>query len=89
MNYMLSRMSFEVKWRRQVKFCIPKVLFAVMVNGGSSSFFSVSRGFRQGDSLSPLFFIVVMKVLNKMMVKAREQNLFKGLYVSRVIEGRR
>lgn len=55
--------------------------FVVMVNGSLSSFFKASRGFRQDDPLPPLLFIVVIKELNKIMLRLREIDLFKGLKV--------
>lgn len=51
-----------------------------MVNESPSSFFKSSRGLTQEDPLSPLFSIVVMEVLNKLL-GARELELFTGLKV--------
>ena len=44
-------------------------------------FFGSSRGIRQGDSLSPLLFAIVMEVLSKMMNKAVESGLLSGFQV--------
>lgn len=48
-----------------------------MVNGGSSSFLKASKGLRQGDSLFPLFFIINMETLNKLLLRAKELELFR------------
>lgn len=55
--------------------------FAVMVNGGSSMFFSTMRGLRQGNPLSPLLFIIVMEGLNKLIEKAKNLQLLRGIEV--------
>lgn len=47
-------------------------LFVVLVNEGASNFFKASHWLRQGDPLSPLFFIVVMEALNKLLMRAKE-----------------
>lgn len=54
-----------------------------MINGGLSSFFKVSRNLRQGDSLSLLLFIIVIKALNRMIEMAKEMNLFSGVWAGR------
>ena len=52
-----------------------------MINGSSCGFFESSRGLCQGDSLSPLLFVVVMEALNKLLVKAEEGHFLRGFAV--------
>lgn len=49
------------------------------MNGGPSSFLKKSRGLRQGDSLSPLLFIIVIKALDKLLKQAREKKLLRDI----------
>lgn len=64
--------------------CVSPPSFAVMVNGGSSSFFKSTRGLRKGDDpLSPLLFIFVMEAQHKLIEKAKEVGLVKGIQVGR------
>ena len=46
------------------------------------SFFSASRGIRQGCPLSPLLFILVIEGLSLMIVDARDHSLIKGIKIS-------
>lgn len=49
-----------------------------MVNGSPSGFFGSSRGLRQGDPLSPLLFLLVMKVLSQLLRRTEEVSLIRG-----------
>ena len=76
--YLLAKMGFGQKWCQWIKTCISTVQFSVLVNGSPVGFFGNSRGLRQGDSLSPLLFLLVMEVLSKMFRKSEEASLISG-----------
>jgi hypothetical protein len=57
------------------------VRFSILVNGTPSGIFSSSRGLREGDPLSPLLFMVVMKALSRMLTAALDQGNLTGFSV--------
>jgi hypothetical protein len=65
-----SVVVFSKNWRRWISFCISFVRLSIMVNGSPCGFFPYSRGLRQGGSLVPLLFVIVMEALSKMIDKA-------------------
>ena len=62
--YMMERFGFGDKWRNWIYFCITTACFSVLINGTPCGFFASSRGLRQGDSLSPLLFVLVMEAFS-------------------------
>lgn len=82
-NYMLGMLGFGKKWRKWIKVCIFTTSFFVTVNGGSFTFFTAPRDLRQGDPLSPLLFIIVMKAFNRMLERAKKCNLIREIWVGR------
>nr|GEU60940.1 hypothetical protein [Tanacetum cinerariifolium] len=54
---------------------------SILVNGSPTLEFSLKRGLRQGDPLSPFFFIIVMEGLNIMLKDGLATNLFRGIKI--------
>lgn len=75
----VCRFGFRLKWRKWIKTCISTTSFAVIMNGGPSSFFHAFRGLKQADPLSPLLFTIVMEALNKLLERARDLKLVEGI----------
>ena len=71
-------MGFGVRWCRWICTCISTVQFSVLFNESPADFFGISRGLRQGDPLSPMLFLVMIEVFNKMMKRAEGAGLLRG-----------
>jgi hypothetical protein len=83
--YVLSRMGFGSKWIRWIHICISMVRFSVLINDTPASFFNSSRGIRQGDPLSPLFFLLEMEVLSRLLKRTEEGGYIRGFQVGAMI----
>jgi hypothetical protein len=79
--YLLEICGFSLKWRRWISYYISTVRFSILINGGPKGFFGSSRGLRQGDSLSPLFFVIIMEALSRMMSEAVVGGFLSGFQV--------
>ncbi|XP_026383989.1 uncharacterized protein LOC113279508 [Papaver somniferum] len=76
-----------VTWCQWLNTLLESEKVSVMINGGPNGFFSVGRGLRQGEPLSPILFVLMEDVINKniskLVVEAKKsiQNLMKLLEV--------
>ncbi|GKV45492.1 hypothetical protein SLEP1_g52564 [Rubroshorea leprosula] len=80
-DYMLMRTGFTAKWRKWIKECLQSSMISILVNGSPTKQFSVNKGIRQGDPLSPFLFLLVVEGLNGLMQLAVDKDLFKGVRI--------
>ena len=74
----LLRMNFGIKFVNFVKTLYRNISSCVMNNGRTSQYFSVQRGVRQGDPLSPYLYILALELLS---CSVREDPNIKGILV--------
>ena len=71
----LEKFNFDkklIKWIR----LLYNMIYCTIKNGTSSGYFSITRGVRQGDLMSPYLFILSLKALAQMI---RDESQIKGL----------
>nr|GEV62498.1 RNA-directed DNA polymerase, eukaryota, reverse transcriptase zinc-binding domain protein [Tanacetum cinerariifolium] len=74
-------MGFGCCWRSWIRGCLISAKASVLINGSHSSEFSLHRGLRQGDPLSPFLFILVMEALHVVVQDAIDAGLYRGVQV--------
>jgi hypothetical protein len=74
-------MGFAIGWRRWIRACIFQSSMSVLVNGSPTEDFTVWKGLRQGDPLSPFLFLIVAEGLTGLMCKAVDNKVFNGYKV--------
>ncbi|GJT35063.1 RNA-directed DNA polymerase, eukaryota, reverse transcriptase zinc-binding domain protein [Tanacetum coccineum] len=70
LDHILDSLGFGLKWRSWIKTCLSSSRASILVNGSPTSEFSINRGLRQGDPLSPFLFILVMEGLHNAFADA-------------------
>ena len=78
---MMEKTNFGLQFISDVKALNSNISSCVMNNGLSSGYFSLGRGVRQGDPLSPYFFILALDMLEVPSCTIREDANIKGVSV--------
>ena len=72
----MYKLGFAHRWVKWIMSCVTTVRYAITFNGTLLSTFAPTRGFRQGDPLSPFLFLFVADGLSCLMdEKVREGSL--------------
>jgi hypothetical protein len=79
---MMLRLGFAVQWVQLIMRCVSSVSYAVLLNGSPLDVFSLSRGLRQGDHLSPYLFLLCAEGLSSLLSKACHDGLISGTPIS-------
>ena len=79
----MEKMGFHAKWVQLIMACITTAHFSVLVNGNPIGYILPSRGLRQGDPLSPYFFLFCAEGLTALLRKAETNGIIRGVEASR------
>lgn len=79
LDSVMDQMGFGHKWRMWIYGCLSSARASVLVNGAPTEEFSITRGVRQGDPLSPFLFILAMEGLHVAIQDASEKSLILGI----------
>ncbi|GJZ86688.1 RNA-directed DNA polymerase, eukaryota, reverse transcriptase zinc-binding domain protein [Tanacetum coccineum] len=81
LDRVMAFMGFGCRWRGWIRGCLKSAKASVLINGSPSYEFSLHRGLRQGDPLSPFLFILVMEALHVAVEDAIDVGLYRGVQI--------
>jgi hypothetical protein len=79
----MSRIGFDNRWVQLLMTCVRTVTYSVLINGRPYGKICPSRGLRQGDPLSPYFFILCAEGLSTGIRKMERAGGITGLPLTR------
>ena len=77
----MKQMGFNDRWVALVMECVTIVLYSLLVNGEPQGNIKPSRGIRQGDPLSPYFFLLCSERLHRLIQRAANLGEIKGVSI--------
>jgi len=81
LDMVMEVMNFPRLWRKWIYECVGTATASVLVNGSPTDEFSIERGLRQGDPLSPFLFLLAAEGFNVLMKVVVDANMFTGYSV--------
>ncbi|GJZ51298.1 putative RNA-directed DNA polymerase, eukaryota, reverse transcriptase zinc-binding domain protein [Tanacetum coccineum] len=82
LDYVLNHFGFSETWRSWIRTCLQSARTLVLVNGSPTLEFSIHRGLRKVEPLSPLLFILVMEGLHLALKEVVQTHKIKGLKIN-------
>lgn len=77
----MKALGFKDQWVKLIMSCITSITYSMLVNGKSGKAIFSSRGLRQGDSLSPYFFLICAKGFSTLINKSDQLKKIQGARV--------
>ena len=77
----MLHLGFSRRFVATIMSCVKSVSYSVLLNGVPGSNIKPSRGLRQGDPLSPYFFLVCAMGLQGLLHKVESEGLIRGVSI--------
>ena len=79
----MRKLGFEERWIDLMMVFVKSVSYSILVNGEPKGLIRPSRGIRQGDPLSPFFFLLCTEGLHSPITKANNEGSIRGFSLRR------
>ncbi|GJZ63126.1 RNA-directed DNA polymerase, eukaryota, reverse transcriptase zinc-binding domain protein [Tanacetum coccineum] len=79
LDFVLDNLGFGIKWRTWIKAGLVSARTSILVNGSPTLEFSLKRGLRQWDPLSPFLFLIIMEGFHMTLHDGLAANMFHGV----------
>ena len=79
LEMIMKKMGFSQRWINLIAACTRSVTYLVMLNGQPHGLITLTRGLRQGDSLSPYLSLLVTEGLHALFEQAEGIGDIKGV----------
>ncbi|XP_021716657.1 uncharacterized protein LOC110684510 [Chenopodium quinoa] len=79
----MQKLGFPQSWIGRIMHCLNSASFSFKYNGGISGSLIPSRGFRQGDPISPYLFLICAEAFSSLISKAARDKMIHGARVCR------
>jgi len=79
---MLRKFGFDDKWISLIMECVSTVDYHISIEGNLIGHIFPNRELRQGDTISPYLFIIIVKGLSVMIKDAETKGLLHGIQVA-------
>jgi hypothetical protein len=83
LEVVMIKIGFARRWVDLLMVCVRTVTYSILINGQPHENIVPTRGIRQGDPLSPYFFILCAESLSTMLQSAEQEGWLTGLPISR------
>jgi hypothetical protein len=80
---MMHKIGFALRWVQLAMTCVRTISYSVLINGKAYGKILPSRGIRQGDLLSPYFFILCAKGLSSLLQNAEREGKITRLPITK------
>ena len=81
LDHALDSKRFHTRWRSWMRTRFSSTSFAILVNGNDKGRFKATKGFGQGDSLSPFLFTTTVGILSSMLIRVGENGILEGFFI--------